>query len=149
MPLCGPSAKSAAAEGTPEKAASPAAQAATNSSPPRRCHIRRLCARACLYWLMSAFDPSGPAMHDGIFGLPSRPEEAKVVLVPVPWEATVSYGTGAADGPAAILRASRQVDLLDRETGRPYRDGIAMLPIPEDVRAWSEEARAKALPVIE
>jgi agmatinase len=98
---------------------------------------------------MSAFDPSGPAMHDGIFGLPSRPEEAKVVLVPVPWEATVSYGTGAADGPAAILRASRQVDLLDRETGRPYRDGIAMLPITEDVRAWSDEARAKALPVIE
>jgi agmatinase len=98
---------------------------------------------------MSAFDPSGPALHDGIFGLPSRPEDARVVLVPVPWEATVSYGTGAVDGPAAILRASRQVDLLDRETGRPYRDGIAMLPIPEDVRAWSDQARAKALPVIE
>jgi agmatinase len=98
---------------------------------------------------MSAFDPSGPAMHDGIFGLPSRPEDARVVLVPVPWEATVSYGTGTADGPAAIRRASRQVDLLDRETGRPYRDGIAMLPIPEEVRAWSDEARARALPVIE
>ena len=98
---------------------------------------------------MSAFDPSGPALHAGVFGLPMRPDEARVVLVPVPWEATVSYGTGTADGPAAILRASRQVDLLDRETGRPYRDGIAMLPIPGDVRGWSDEARAKALPVIE
>jgi agmatinase len=98
---------------------------------------------------MDSFDPSGPARHDGIFGLPATPEQARVVLVPVPWEATVSYGSGTADGPAAILKASRQVDLLDRETGRPYRDGIAMLPIPPDVRGWSDEARKKALPVIE
>jgi agmatinase len=98
---------------------------------------------------MDSFDPSGPAVHDGIFGLPTTPEQSGVVLVPVPWEATVSYGSGTADGPAAILKASRQVDLLDRETGRPYRDGIAMLPIPQDVRAWSDEARRKALPVIE
>jgi len=98
---------------------------------------------------MDSFDPSGPAMHDGIFGLPTTLDESRVVLVPVPWEATVSYGSGTADGPAAILKASRQVDLLDRETGRPYRDGIAMLPIPQDVRAWSDEARTKALPVIE
>jgi agmatinase len=67
----------------------------------------------------------------------------------VPWEATVSYGAGTAGGPAAVLRASRQVDLLDRETGRPYRAGIAMLPIPGDVRTWSEEARRAAAPVID
>ena len=103
----------------------------------------------CLYWLMSAFDPSGPALHDGIFGLPSTPDAARVVLVPVPWEATVSYGTGTASGPAAILAASRQVDLLDRETGRPYREGIAMLPIPPEVAAWSEEARSLALPIVQ
>jgi agmatinase len=70
------------------------------------------------------------------------------VLVPVPWEATVSYGAGTANGPAAILKASRQVDLLDRETGKPYAGGIAMLEIPAEVRAWSDEARALALPVI-
>jgi agmatinase len=99
--------------------------------------------------MVRAFDPSGPAMHAGIYGLPSTPGDARVVLVPVPWEATVSYGAGAAEGPAAILAASRQVDLLDRETGRPYRDGIAMLAIPDEVRGWSGEARAKALPVIE
>ena len=97
---------------------------------------------------MATFDPSGPARHHGIYGLPSTPEDARVVLVPVPWEATVSYGAGTANGPAAILAASRQVDLLDRETGRPYRDGIAMLPMPEEVAAWSEEARALARPVI-
>jgi agmatinase len=97
---------------------------------------------------MVAFDPSAPAAGGGLFGLPSRPEDAQVVVIPVPWEATVSYGAGTAGGPAAVLRASRQVDLLDRETGRPYRAGIAMLPIPDDVRAWSEEARGAAAPVI-
>ena len=94
-------------------------------------------------------DPSGPAVGGGIYGLGSTPEQAAVVLVPVPWEATVSYGSGTAGGPEAILRASRQVDLLDRETGRPYDGGIAMLPIPSDVRGWSDAARALALPVID
>lgn len=41
------------------------------------------------------------------------------------------------------------MDLLDRETGRPYEGGIAMLPIPAEVRSWSDEARRLALPVIE
>ena len=94
-------------------------------------------------------DPSGPAAFDGIYGLPSAPEKSEVVLIPVPWEATVSYGAGTAKGPEAILRASRQVDLLDRETGRPYEAGILLLPVPGEVRAWSDAARRIALPVIE
>jgi agmatinase len=97
---------------------------------------------------VAAFDPSSAALHDGIYGLPFTPDEARVVLVPVPWEATVSYGAGTAEGPAAILKASRQVDLLDRETGRPYEAGIAMLEIPAHIRQWSDEARGKAAPVI-
>src|SRR5712691_6673384 len=94
------------------------------------------------------FDPSAAAAAEGLYGLPFKPEQAAVVVLPVPWEATVSYGAGTADGPAAILEASRQVDLLDRETGRPYEAGIAMLPIPTAVRGWSDEARRIALPVI-
>jgi agmatinase len=93
-------------------------------------------------------DPNTAALYDGIFGLPFSPEESRVVLVGVPWEATVSYGSGTANGPAAILAASRQVDLLDRETGRPHESGIAMLAIPSEVREWSEEARGLATPVI-
>jgi len=95
------------------------------------------------------FDPNAPASDDGIFGLPGTPDDARVVLIPVPWEATVSYGAGTADGPDAILRASRQVDLLDRDTGKPYEEGIAMLPISEEVRGWSQEARTLAASVIE
>jgi len=78
------------------------------------------------------FDPNAAASPDsGIFGLDDTPESAKVVLVPVPFEATTSYGGGTSQGPAAILRASKQVDLWDIETGKPYEAGIAMLPEPK------------------
>jgi agmatinase len=96
------------------------------------------------------FDPNAAATAEsGIFGLPHSPEEARVVLIPVPFEATTSYGGGTSDGPRAVLEASRQVDLFDIETGKPYEGGIAMLEEPADVRAWSEEAKKLAEPVIE
>src|SRR5262245_54421684 len=95
------------------------------------------------------FDPNAAALPgSGIFGLPHTPEEAAVVVVPVPWEATVSYGGGTSRGPQAILAASQQVDLFDRETGRPWQGGIAMLPIPKDVVAWNEQAKRKAARVV-
>jgi agmatinase len=71
-----------------------------------------------------------------------------VVLVPVPFEATTSYRGGAASGPAAILEASRQVDLFDVETGRPYEAGIHMLPLPEEIVALDRSARRDAEPII-
>ncbi len=91
------------------------------------------------------FDPSGASLPgSGIFGLPHTPEQARVVVIPVPFAATTSYGGGAERGPDAVLAASRQVDLFDLETGRPYDAGIAMLPIPSVVRAWHREARPAA-----
>jgi len=96
------------------------------------------------------FDPDAAAAPGaGAFGLPFTVEEAKVVLVPVPFEATTSYGAGAADGPAAILEASRQIDLFDVEIGRVWEPGIAMLDEPAHVRAWNDEAKAAAAPIIE
>jgi agmatinase len=98
---------------------------------------------------VAAFNPNSPALAgSGIYGLPHTADEARVVLLPVPWDATTSYRAGAAGGPAAILEASRQVDLCDVETGRPYEAGIAMLPIPGDVAAWNREARAAAEPIL-
>jgi N1-aminopropylagmatine ureohydrolase len=41
--------------------------------------------------------------------------EAEAVILPIPYEATVTYGGGAKEGPAAILSASRQVELWDEE----------------------------------
>jgi len=83
-----------------------------------------------------------------VFCLPHTPDEAKVVLVPVPWEVTTSYRTGTANGPAAILAASRQIDLYDVETGRPWMAGIAMVDLDPEVVRWNAEGRALAEPVI-
>lgn len=97
-----------------------------------------------------SFDPDAAAQPaSGLFGLSTTPEEARVVVIPVPFEATTSYGGGTAQGPAAILEASHQVDLFDLDTGRPYEAGIAMLPIPAEVEAWSREAKALAAPIVE
>lgn len=42
-------------------------------------------------------------------------ETSAALILPLPYEATVSYGGGTRHGPAAILEASRQVELYDRE----------------------------------
>jgi agmatinase len=50
-------------------------------------------------------------------GLPegmARADRARGWVLPVPYEATTSYGAGTREGPAAILAASRQVELYDR-----------------------------------
>ena len=92
-----------------------------------------------------SFDPDAAASTgSGIYGLPFTPEESRVVIVPVPFEATTSYGGGTSRGPAAILEASKQVDLFDHETGRPYEAGIAMLPIPKKIVRWNAEAKKLA-----
>ena len=46
------------------------------------------------------------------------PAEARVVLIPVPYDSTTSYRTGARDGPAAIINASRQLEDYDIELDR-------------------------------
>jgi agmatinase len=54
---------------------------------------------------------------------------AGVVLLPVPYESTTSYGGGTGAGPAAILEASRYIELYDQELdAEPYEVGIATLP---------------------
>jgi agmatinase len=95
------------------------------------------------------FDPDAPASSgSGIYGLPFTPEESQVVVLPVPFEATTSYGGGTSRGPRAVFEASRQVDLFDAETGKPYQAGIAMLPISRKVREWNRSAKALAAPII-
>lgn len=98
----------------------------------------------------TGFDPNAAAAPDsGIFGLSVEPEDAAVVLIPVPFEATTSYGGGTSDGPKTVLEASKQVDLFDLDCGRFYEAGISMLEEDEEVRAWNDEAKKLAAPIIE
>lgn len=78
---------------------------------------------------------------DNFLGLPepySLLERARVLVLPLPLEATVTYGRGTRNGPEAILRASQQVELYDREFGREVAleygvHTLPALPLPKDV----------------
>jgi agmatinase len=95
---------------------------------------------------IAAFDPSGPGDGGGsLYGLPFSTDEAQVVVVPVPWDVTVSYAAGAARGPAAMLSASVQVDLFDPAVADAWKIGLAMDDISPDVEARSQALRPAAL----
>jgi agmatinase len=70
-------------------------------------------------------------------------------VIPVPFDATTSYRKGTAHGPAAVLAASRQVDLFDLDFGRPYETGIAMLEPDSRIAELQEEASELAGPILE
>jgi agmatinase len=91
---------------------------------------------------LSDFDINGPGLDGHLFGLPFTVHEARVVIVPIPWEATVSYGGGTGDGPQAVLAASRQVDFFVRDIPDAWKMGIAMLPIPMEIRTESERIKS-------
>jgi agmatinase len=93
------------------------------------------------------------------FGLPeefSSPENSKVAIVPVPYEATTSYGKGTKNGPSAILEASQQVELFDDELWiEPYKIGIQtvqaveMAPVTAETEHPFKELRDAVRPIIE
>lgn len=57
---------------------------------------------------------------------------AAVVVLPIPYEATVSWSAGTRDGPGAILEASRYVELYDEELdASPCEIGVCTLPAIE------------------
>ncbi|HVC09673.1 MAG TPA: agmatinase family protein [Elusimicrobiota bacterium] len=96
-----------------------------------------------------AFDPnSASTPESGVFGLPYIEKDAALVCVPVPWEATVSYGGGTAKAPAAVLRASRQVDLFDGDVEKPYAAGLFWRREDPKIRAINARARAAARKII-
>ncbi len=78
----------------------------------------------------------------GIFGIPLDFADCELILLPVPWEATTSYGPGASDGPAIIRNASEQIDLFDLDYGKVFERGIHMLPIDEKILALNQSAKS-------
>jgi len=90
------------------------------------------------------FDPSSAADSDsGIFGLPHTADEARVHVIPLPFDATTSYRAGAALGPSAVLEASRQIDLYDLDFGKPYEAGIYLLETDPRIGDWNSLAHEK------
>jgi agmatinase len=93
---------------------------------------------------ISSFNPNGVTMNDHIYGLPFTAEDAEVIVLPVPWEVTVSYAAGTAKGPASIREASWQVDLYDPRAENAWQLGIYMREEEEQIAKRSNKLRKRA-----
>ncbi len=95
-----------------------------------------------------SFDPNGVGEVGKLFGLPFTENDAQLVIIPVPWEVTVSYLSGTAKGPKAVLDASPQLDLALENIPEAWQLGIAMLPISEEWMEENNQWRKHTLPYI-
>lgn len=94
---------------------------------------------------LSHFDsnfPSNP--KNTIFGLPFTEEDARLIILPVPWEVTVSYGSGTSRCGEHIFNASMQVDLFDLESGNAWKEGIFMRHADRKILMKSDYLRKEA-----
>jgi agmatinase len=62
----------------------------------------------------------------------------------VPWEVTVSYSPGTAEGPEAVLAASPQLDLYQDDIPDAWKMGIHMVPVPDHIKISSNNYRILA-----
>ncbi|MEM9858622.1 MAG: agmatinase family protein [Bacteroidota bacterium] len=91
--------------------------------------------------IIEAFDPNAPASYDSLFGLPFDEDHADLIILPAPWEVTVSYRSGTSNAPEAILAASRQVDLDLPNIKEAWTMGFHMLPVSEELKEENSKYR--------
>jgi len=94
---------------------------------------------------LSQYDPNSISNpNNNIFGLPTSEENARLIIIPVPWEVTVSYGVGTARAPESILKASLQVDLFDPEMPDAWKQGFYMRDSDRKILMKSDYLRKEA-----
>ena len=94
---------------------------------------------------LSQFDPNSVGNpNNNIFGLPFLEEDARLVILPVPWEVTVSYNAGTARAPEHVFKASIQVDLFDPEIKDAWKQGYFMRPVDKKILMKSDYLRKEA-----
>lgn len=97
----------------------------------------------------SSFAPSRAPSGNTLWDLPFDAENARLIVVPVPWEVTVTFRAGTARGPEGILEASSHMDLYDAAYPESWKKGIAMLQVPEDLKERGQYLRGLAESVVE
>src|SRR4028119_136642 len=94
---------------------------------------------------LSQFDPNTCGNpNNNIFGLPFCEDDARVVILPIPWEVTVSFGSGTARSAEQIMRASLQVDLFDPALQDTWRQGFFMKDPDRKILLRSDYLRKEA-----
>jgi agmatinase len=96
------------------------------------------------------YNPSSVGQANGnLYGLPFDYESANLIVFAVPWEVTVSYGAGTANGPSQVLNASPQLDLFDFDNPDGWKQGIFMEEISQDMLQKNQYYRSSAAKIIE
>jgi agmatinase len=91
------------------------------------------------------FDPNSAGNpNNNVFGLPFTEAEARVVILPVPWEVTVSFGSGTARSAEHIMQASLQVDLFDPDVPEGWKQGFYLRNTDHKVLLKSDYLRKEA-----
>ncbi len=94
---------------------------------------------------ISTFDPNTVGNpNNNIFGLPFPEEDSRLVIIPIPWEVTVSYNAGTARAPEHVFKASLQVDLFDPEYKDAWKQGFFMRPCDKKILMKSDYLRKEA-----
>lgn len=94
---------------------------------------------------LSNFDPNSVGNpNNNIFGLPFEEADAQLVILPIPWEVTVSYNAGTARAPEHVFNASLQVDLFDPDVQDGWKKGYYMRPVDKKVLMKSDYLRKEA-----
>jgi agmatinase len=94
---------------------------------------------------ISQFNPDNASNpNNNIFGLPFTADESRMIILPVPWEVTVSYRAGTSRAPEHIKKASLQVELLDNDLRNGWKQGIHMLEIDKKILLKSDYLRREA-----
>ncbi|HLF47074.1 MAG TPA: agmatinase family protein [Chitinophagaceae bacterium] len=79
-----------------------------------------------------------------MFGLPFKEDDARLIILPVPWEVTVSYGAGTSRAPEHIFSASLQIDLFDPDVPYGWKQGFFMREMDRKVLWKSDYLRKEA-----
>jgi agmatinase len=99
---------------------------------------------------LQEYNPNSVAEKNGNFmGLPFNYDSANLIIFPIPWEVTVSYRAGTANGPQRILDASLQIDLFDFDHPDGWKQGIFMVEIPQEMIEKNNYYRQQAAIIIE
>ena len=94
---------------------------------------------------LSQFDPNAVGNpNNNIFGLPFSEDDARLVILPVPWEVTVSYGAGTSRAAEHVYKASKQVDIFDVDGNHGWKQGFYMRELDRKILMKSDYLRKEA-----
>jgi len=75
-------------------------------------------------------------INTGIFGLTCSQDEAEFIIIPIPWDVTVSYKDGTSKGPESVIKASPQLDLFNQSLVNKNINIVYAVPVNQ---TWKSE----------